>query len=97
MASTKADHPENSEAGRQAKAAAELADAAASAGPQEVVDRQAGQGFRGVEVDSTPNEAYTLAGVTSGLPTPETDEGQAERVRLDIKAAERQANGVAER
>lgn len=30
------------------------------------------QGFRGVEVDKTPNENYTLAGVVAGLPTPET-------------------------
>lgn len=31
------------------------------------------QGFRGTEVDSTPNENYTVAGVTSGKPTPETE------------------------
>jgi len=30
-------------------------------------------GFRGVEVDLTPNENYTVAGVLAGKPTPETD------------------------
>lgn len=33
------------------------------------------QGFRGVEADETPNENYTVAGVTSGKPTPETEAG----------------------
>lgn len=32
------------------------------------------QGFRGVKVDPTPNEAYTVAGVTGGAPTPETND-----------------------
>lgn len=31
------------------------------------------QGFVGVKVDPTPNEHYTVEGVTSGKPTPETD------------------------
>jgi hypothetical protein len=31
------------------------------------------QGARGVPVDPTPNENYTVAGVTAGAPTPETD------------------------
>ena len=39
------------------------------------------QGFRGSEVDPTPNENYTVAGVTSGAPTPETDLGSAKDVR----------------
>jgi hypothetical protein len=39
------------------------------------------QGFRGTGVDSTPNEHYTVAGVTSGKPTPETDHAQAKKVR----------------
>lgn len=30
------------------------------------------QGFIGTEVDPTPNENYTVAGVTAGKPTPET-------------------------
>lgn len=40
---------------------------------QERADKEANQGFRGVEVDQTPNENYTIAGVTKGLPTPETE------------------------
>lgn len=32
------------------------------------------QGYRGTKADPTPNEAYTVAGVTSGQATPETDE-----------------------
>ena len=40
---------------------------------QEAVDKETEQGFSGVEVDPTPNENYTLEGVTSGKPTPETD------------------------
>lgn len=32
------------------------------------------QGYRGTKADPTPNEAYTVSGVTSGEPTPETDD-----------------------
>ncbi len=39
------------------------------------------QGFRGEKVDPTPNEAYTVAGVTSGQPTPETDKDAARDAR----------------
>ena len=39
------------------------------------------QGFRGVEVDPTPNENYTVSGVTSNAPTPETDVSLASSVR----------------
>jgi len=35
------------------------------------------QGFIGEKVDPTPNEAYTVAGVTSGKATPETDDKAA--------------------
>ena len=38
-------------------------------------------GLLGAEVDPTPNRHYTVAGVTSGAPTPETDERAAEAVR----------------
>lgn len=40
------------------------------------------RGFRGREVDPTPNENYSVAGVTSGKPTPETDQKAAEKARL---------------
>lgn len=48
---------------------------------QAKVDKENDQGFRGVEVDPTPNENYTVAGVTSGAPTPETDPDQAKDAR----------------
>lgn len=32
-----------------------------------------GKGYRGVQVDTTPNENYTVAGVLAGKPTPETE------------------------
>lgn len=95
--STKNEHPENSPEGQKAKADAVQADASVAAGPQAVIDRETAQGFRGVEVDPTPNENYTLAGVTSGKPTPETDEDAAEEARKARADTARQANGVAER
>ena len=48
---------------------------------QTKVDAENEQGFRGVRVDPTPLENYTLDGVTSGKPTPETDEKAAEKAR----------------
>jgi hypothetical protein len=48
---------------------------------QERVDQESAQGFRGTEVDPTPNENYTVKGVTSGAPTPETDADHAAEVR----------------
>jgi hypothetical protein len=95
--SPKNDHPENSPAGQKAKADAVTADTQVASGPQDAVDRETAQGFRGVEVDPTPNENYTLAGVTSGAPTPETDDGAAEDARKAQADVARQANGVAER
>lgn len=38
---------------------------------QSRVDKESEQGFRGVEVDQTPNEHYSVAGVLAGKPTPE--------------------------
>jgi hypothetical protein len=48
---------------------------------QQNVDEENEQGFRGARVDPTPLENYTLQGVTSGKPTPETDEDAAEAAR----------------
>jgi hypothetical protein len=45
------------------------------------VDAENEQGFRGARVDPTPLENYTLGGVTSGKPTPETDEKAAAEAR----------------
>jgi hypothetical protein len=43
---------------------------------QSQLDKEQAQGFRGTEVDQTPNENYSVSGVTSGAPTPETDAEQ---------------------
>jgi len=48
---------------------------------QKATDRAAARGFLGVEVDPTPNSAYTVAGVTAGEPTPETDADRAAAAR----------------
>ena len=48
---------------------------------QEAVDQENEQGFRGVEVDPTPNENYTVSGVVEGAPTPETDSETAKTAR----------------
>lgn len=40
---------------------------------QKAFDAEQERGFRGTKVDPTPNSAYTVAGVTAGEPTPETD------------------------
>lgn len=54
---------------------------AAKKGPedrvQELVDEETERGYNGIEVDPTPNENYTVKGVTSDKPTPETDEKAA--------------------
>lgn len=46
------------------------------------------QGFRGESVDPTPNHAYTVAGVTAGEPTPETDEALARDAREATRVGE---------
>jgi hypothetical protein len=94
---TRREHPESTPAGTAAKADAEQADAAVAGQVQEAVDVETAQGFRGVEVDPTPNENYTLAGVVEGKPTPETDPEAAEAARLAQQGVEGKAAGVAER
>jgi hypothetical protein len=49
---------------------------------QHIVEKESEQGFRGAPElgDPTPNENYTVAGVTAGKPTPETDPDQAAKV-----------------
>lgn len=92
---TRKEHPEASAEGRKAKADAEKADAKVADQIQKVVDRESEQGFRGIEVDPTPNENYTVAGVTSGAPTPETDDQQARKARDAQDEAAQRAAGVA--
>lgn len=73
MATARKDHEETSEAGQQAKADAEAAAKDLTAPAQKAVDKETEQGYRGIEVDPTPNENYTVGGVVAGKPTPETD------------------------
>lgn len=59
----------------EAKGAAEV---------RHVMEVEQEQGFRGVEVDQTPNSAYTVQGVTSGEPTPETDPELSKKRRQEL-------------
>lgn len=43
---------------------------------QQAFDEANEQGYFGSAPDETPNENYTLKGVTSGKPTPETERGK---------------------
>lgn len=70
----------------------EKATEAAQAEVQKVVDKQVDQGFRGVEVDPTPNENYTVPGVLADKPTPETDADHAASVRTDLHKAATEAS-----
>lgn len=40
---------------------------------QDKMDEETAQGYSGTAIDPTPNENYTVAGVTKGKPTPESD------------------------
>lgn len=56
---------------------------AKSLGTDEVqhnMDVETEQGFAGTKVDQTPDENYSVAGVTSGKPTPETDPAMAAKM-----------------
>jgi hypothetical protein len=56
-----------------------------------VVAEQQAAGFRGFEVDPTPNEHYTVSGVIDGKPTPETDADHAADVRAQLDKSAREA------
>ena len=49
---------------------------------QKLADAEAASGFAGDEVDSTPNEHYTVSGVTAGKPTPETERKPGQPVNV---------------
>lgn len=51
---------------------------------EEKVDDETAQGFRGVAVDPTPRENYTVQGVVAGKPTPETDAKAAAAARESV-------------
>jgi hypothetical protein len=48
---------------------------------QAAFDEANEQGYFGTVPDPTPNENYTVKGVTSGAPTPETDADLRKQVR----------------
>lgn len=83
---TFADHEETSPEGKQAKVDAQAADTGA-AEVQAQVDKETEQGYRGIKADPTPDEHYSVDGVTSGKPTPETDKDQARKVRDHLEGA----------
>lgn len=62
-------------------------DDAGQAEMQRLADEAAEKGYIGESVDPTPDANYTLGGVTSGAPTPETD--------AKAEAEARQASGIA--
>jgi hypothetical protein len=76
---------------RQSKATQETPDDGVAQAIQKATDEAEEQGYFGTAVDPTPNENYTLKGVTSGAPTPETDREYAREVRqkLDDDARQR--------
>ena len=60
---------------------------------QRKVDEAHEKGFEGTQVDPTPRENYTVSGVTSGAPTPETDEGAADEARKAAAEATKVVSG----
>lgn len=57
---------------------------------QETFDEAERKGHFGTAPDPTPNENYTVSGVTSGAPTPETDEQAAADARAAAEDAARE-------
>lgn len=53
------------------------ADDAGQAEVQAAADEANDKGYYGEVPDKTPNENYTVQGVTAGKPTPETDRGKS--------------------
>ena len=52
---------------------------------QDKIDDETEKGYRGTVPDPTPNENYTVEGVTSGKPTPETDADLAAEARASVR------------
>ena len=60
---------------------------------QEKIDDETEKGYRGTVPDPTPNENYTVAGVTSGKPTPETDPDLAAEAAANVRGANLRVQG----
>lgn len=69
---------------RQSRTTQETPDDGVAQEIQRVTDEAEVQGYFGTAVDPTPNENYTLKGVTSGAPTPETVPEYAREVRQKL-------------
>lgn len=52
---------------------------------QAAFDEAEDKGYFGQKTDTTPNENYTVSGVTSGAPTPETDADAAAEADAKIR------------
>lgn len=55
---------------------------------EKTINEEQEKGYRGTATDPTPRENYTVAGVTSGAPTPETDAKAAEAARKAVSGKE---------
>jgi hypothetical protein len=75
---------------RQSKATQDTPDDGVAQEIQRVTDEAEDKGYFGTAVDPTPNENYTLKGVTSGAPTPESDPEYARKVRQELDDDARQ-------
>lgn len=75
------------------------ASSTADAGEAEVqarFDRETAQGYSGTVADPTPNHAYSVGGVTSDEPTPETDAAAAGAARTRAAEAGTETTGGGE-
>lgn len=63
-------------------------DKPSDSGDQKALDPEAAleAGYFGERLDPTPVENYTVAGVTAGKPTPETDTTAAEEARRALRS-----------
>lgn len=75
---------ESKSTSRQSKSTQPTPDDGVAQEIQRMTDDAEEQGFLGVDVDPTPNENYTVKGVTSGAPTPESDPEYAREVRQQL-------------
>lgn len=57
---------------------------AGAAQMQDMVDAAEAKGYIGVSPDPTPRENYSVKGVTSGKPTPETDPEMAAKAQRRV-------------
>jgi hypothetical protein len=81
--------PVKDSAGRPAKAPGDIDPNAAGADQvQAAVDAETAAGYHGVVPDPTPNSHYTVAGVTAGKPTPETDAAQAAKADAQARSVD---------